>query len=131
MKVRRDDKLSNLEPAARARLDGWLKSRPYREVVQLAASPPPAGLGLQTNIRALSAYYKKWLAPTALTRLVELAATNPQAAQTAAIALLHAQTLEKASDPNIDLGTLNVLVRFHGQTIRAQQTRRPKAVQPT
>lgn len=130
MKIRRDDRLSNLEPPARATLDGWLKTHSYREVVQLAAAPPPAGLALKTNIRALSVYYKKWLASTPLTRLIELAATNPQAAQTVATALLQAQTLEKASNPDIDLGTLNVLVRFHGQTIRAQRPRRER-VQPT
>ena len=130
MRTRRDDRLSNLDASARTKLDGWLKTHSYREVVQLAAAPAPVGLALKTNIRALSAYYKKWLAPTPLTRLIELAATNPTAAHTAATALLQAQTLEKASNPDIDLGTLNVLVRFHGQTIRAQRPRREQ-VQPT
>jgi hypothetical protein len=125
MKIRRDDRLSNLDAASRAKLDNWLKHHTYREVVQLAGAPPPTGLGLTTNIRALSAYYKKWLAPTPLSRLIDLAAENPQAAQTAATALLQAQTLQAASNPEIDLGTLTVLVRFHGQTIRNQARRRP------
>ena len=115
MKSRRDDKLSNLPPDARAKLDDWLLAHTYREVIDLVAEH----LGLKTNLRALSAYYNKYLAPNPIHRLVSLAASNPKAAQTAASALLHAHTLKAAAEPGMDVRTLGILVRYYGQTLRA------------
>ena len=115
MKSRRDDKLSNLPPAARSKLDEWLATHTYREVIQLAKTH----LGISTNLRAISNYYNKYVAPGPIQRLVSLAASNPKAAQTAASALLHAHALQAAADPDIDVRTLGILVRYYGQTLRA------------
>jgi hypothetical protein len=112
MKTRRDDRLSNLDQASRAKLDAWLKSHTYREVVQLAAAPPPVGLGLQTNIRALSVYYRKYLVPSPVDRLFKLALTNPAAAQSAAVAMLQAQACHVASSPDFNIHTFNAVTRF-------------------
>ena len=115
MKSRRDDKLSNLPPDVRAKLDEWLSTHTYREVVALAAEH----LGLKTNLRALSAYYNKYVANGPIQRLVSLAASNPRAAQTAAAALLNAHALKAAAAPDLDARTLGILVRYYGQTLRA------------
>jgi hypothetical protein len=112
MKTRRDDRLSNLDPSSRTKLDAWLRSHTYREVVQLAAAPRPDGLGLQTNIRALSVYFRKYLVPSPVDRLFKLALTNPDAAESAAVAMLGAQAFHAASSPNINIHTFNAITRF-------------------
>jgi hypothetical protein len=117
MKSRRDDKLSNLPPAARAQLDEWLSTYTYREVIALAATH----LRIKTNLRAISAYYNKYVAAKPVQQLVSLAASNPRAAQTAASALLHAHALKAAATPEMDTRTLGILVRYYGQTLRAPE----------
>src|SRR5687768_8810379 len=99
MKIRHDDKLSNLDSAARSKLDEWLSDYTYRKVVELAR----AELGLQTNIRALSVYYNKYLAPSPVHRLVKLAESNPAAAEAAATVLVNAHALKAASSPDLDV----------------------------
>ena len=124
MKTRRDDRLSNLDKASRAKLDVWLKSHTYREAVRLAAEPPPIGLGLKTNIRALSIYFRKYLVPNPVETLFKLAQTNPGAAQSASLAMLHAQTFYAASSPDFNIHTFNALTRFHFHCRRAEQDKR-------
>jgi hypothetical protein len=124
MNTRRDDRLSNLDPSSRAKLDAWLKAHTYREVVSLASEPPPHGLGFKTNIRALSVYYRKYLVPNPVETLFELAQTNPAAAHSAATAMLHAQTLYAASSPDFNMHTFNALARFHFHCCRAEQDKR-------
>ena len=124
MKIRRDDRLSNLDRASRDKLSAWLKVHTYREIVRLAAEPPPTGLGLKTNIRALSVYFRKYLAPNPVETLFRLAQTNPAAAQSAATAMLHAQTLYAASSPDFNIHTFNALTRFHFHCRRAEQDKR-------
>jgi hypothetical protein len=128
MRIRRDDRLSNLVAASRAKLDGWLKVHTYREVVQLAAAAPPVGLRLKTNIRALSVYYRKYIAPNPLQTLFHLAKSDPVAAQSAATAMLHAQTLHAASSPDFNIHTYNALARFHFRNTRARLDQRRQAL---
>lgn len=124
MKIRRDDRLSNLDPASRAKLDAWLKTHTYREVVRLAAETPPDGLGLKTNIRALSIYFRKYLARSPVEKLVHLAEQNPAAAHTAATALIHAQAIHAASAPDLDLNSFYRLSRYYAETVRDKHEQR-------
>jgi hypothetical protein len=128
MRTRRDDRLSNLDAHSRAKLDGWLKFHTYREVVDLAALPKPAGLGLKTNIRALSVYYCKYHVPSPVDRLVELAIDDPAAARAAATAMLHAQALHAVSSPKFNIHTFNALARFHFRNVRAEHGERRQAL---
>jgi hypothetical protein len=124
MKTRRNDRLSNLNAATRTKLDGWLKTHTYREVVQLAAAPCPEGLGLTTNIRALSVYFRKYLTASPVEKLVQIAQTDPGAAHSAATALIHAQALHAAATPNLDINSFQVLSRYYAHTLRDKHEQR-------
>src|SRR5215216_2532148 len=91
MNIRTNDRLANLSPEDRAKLDQWLAWHPYRTVIQLAAAPRPEGLGLKTGLRALSRYYNKYLRPDPAAELAELMQIAPEAAEKAAISMIHAK----------------------------------------
>ena len=91
MKIRPTDRLSNLPPEDRAKLNTWLATHPYRTVIQLVAAPRPEGLALKTGLRALSRYYNKYLRPDPAAELAELIQINPEAGEKAAISMIHAK----------------------------------------
>src|ERR1043165_2074648 len=91
MKIRLNDRLSNLPPEDRVKLDTWLIAHPYRTVLQLVAAPRPEGLALKTTLRALSKYYNKYLRPNPAAELAELIKINPEAGEKAAISMIHAK----------------------------------------
>jgi hypothetical protein len=118
MTIRPNDRLANLPPEDRAKLDAWLQTDPYRSVLQLAAAPRPQGLALQTNLRALSRYFNKHIRPKlALAHLTAIAEICPEAAEKAAISMIHAQAAVLAAQPEIDLDTFAFLLKYRRQQV--------------
>jgi hypothetical protein len=113
MKTRSNDRLANLPPEDRAKLDAWLPRHSLRQVVKFAAAPRPDGLAVATNIRALSRYHHKFLTPNPSDQLAELALIHPAAAEQAAALLIQTKALEAAARPNLTGSQFNALSRYH------------------
>lgn len=113
MTIRPNDRLANLPSEDRAKLGAWLQSHPYRTVLQLAAAPRPDGLDLQTNLRALSRYFNKHIRPNhALSHLAAIAEISPEAAEKAAISMIHSQAALLAAQTEIDLDAFALLLKY-------------------
>src|SRR5678815_3826944 len=114
MNIRTNDRLANLPPEDRAKLDRWLASHPYRTVIQLAATPRPEGLALKTGLRALSRYYNKYLRPDPAADLAELIRIHPEAGEKAAISMIHAKAALLAARNNdaFDLDAFSLLIKY-------------------
>jgi len=123
MKVRQNDRLSNLPPEDRARLDAWLKAHPYRTVLQLAAATRPEGLALKTTLRALSKYYNKYLRPDPAAELAELIKLDPDVGEKAAISMIHAKAALIAAKmkTEIDLDAFSLLLKFRRQLVEEKR----------
>ena len=126
MKTRQNDRLASLPREAKAKLDAWLATHPYRAVIQLAAAPPPAGLGLKTGLRALSRYYNKFLRPNPATELAELIKISPEAGEKAAISMIHAQAalLTAKMNTNLDLDAFSLLLKYRRQLVEEKRHNR-------
>src|SRR5215213_728807 len=129
MKTRPNDRLSNLPPEDRAKLDHWFTSYPYRTVIQLAAAPRPEGLGLKTGLRALSRYYNKYLRPDPAAELAELMQIAPEAAEKAAISMIHAKAalLAAKMDTHFDLDGFSLLLKYRRQLVQERRENRLQA----
>src|SRR4051812_27337363 len=106
MLIRKNNKLGSLPLEDRKKLDDWLRSEPYRRVVELAAAPRPDGLALRTN---------KFLAPDPLEGLADLAVHNPEAANAAVTGLMTQQAvlaLVQFDSHKFDFRKFSVLTRF-------------------
>jgi hypothetical protein len=118
MRIRKNDKLAQLKPEDRAKLDAWLENESYRRVIELVAAPRPEGLGLTTNLRALSCYYNRFLVPNPVDELAEFALHNPEAAEKTAAALLQTQAIYAAAnmiEHKFDPRKFNSLVKLQEQ----------------
>jgi hypothetical protein len=126
MTIRQNDRLWNLPPKDRAKLDAWLKTHPYRTVLQLAASPRPDGLALKTTLRALSKYYNKYLRADPAAELAELIKINPEAGEKAAISMIHAKAALLAAKikADFDLDAFALLLKFRRQLVEEKRHNR-------
>jgi hypothetical protein len=126
MNIRQNDILANLPPEDRAKLNYWLQNHSYRRVLEFAAAPRPDGLGLKTNLRALSRYFNKFLAPNPLEAFADLALHNPEGAEAAACNLIRTKALNGAivglAGGPFDVRLFNSLLRFHEQIQRKSRT---------
>jgi hypothetical protein len=129
MKTRQNDRLANLPPEDRAKLNTWLTAHPYRTVIELAAAPRPEGLALKTGLRALSRYYNKYLRPDPAAELAELIKIHPEAGEKAAISMIHAKAALLAAKMKdaIDLDAFSLLIKYRRQLVTEKRENRLRA----
>ena len=132
MRTSQNDRLANLPQYDRAKLNAWLTAHPYRTVIQLAAAPPPTGLGLKTGLRALSRYYNKFLRPHPAAELAELIKINPEAGEKAAISMIHSQAalLAAKMKTHLDLDAFSLLLKYRRQLVEEKRHDRLQPATP-
>lgn len=127
MRIRQNDRLANLPPEDKAKLNDWLTRHPYRTVIQLARAPRPEGLALETGLRALSRYYNKYLRPDPSAELAELIKIHPEAGEKAAISMIHAKAAllaAKMKETAFDLDAFSLLIKYRRQLVAEKRENR-------